>query len=56
LELSTHQSSLESAQLAYPSACHTSAGDEKLSEEAVHLAAGMMAAGYRGVLATMWEI
>lgn len=38
------------------SACQTSTGDETLSEEAVHLAAGMLAAGYRGVVATMWSI
>ena len=37
-------------------ACQTSKGDEKLSEEAVHLAAGMLAAGYVGVVATMWSI
>ena len=42
--------------LAFLSACQTSAGDEKLSEEAVHLAAGMLAVGYRGVVATMWSI
>ena len=47
---------LEGADLAYLSACQTSTGDEKLSEEAVHLAAGMLAAGYRGVVATMWSI
>jgi CHAT domain-containing protein len=46
----------EGADLAYLSACQTSTGDEKLSEEAVHLAAGMLAAGYRGVVATMWSI
>ena len=46
---------LEGADLAYLSACQTSTGDEKLSEEAVHLAAGMLAAGYRGVIATMWS-
>jgi len=43
-------------QLAYLSACQTSTGDEKLSEEAVHLAAGMLAVGYQGVVATMWSI
>ena len=43
-------------ELAFLSACQTSAGTEKLSEEAVHLAAGMLAAGYRGVVATMWSI
>jgi len=43
-------------ELAFLSAFQTSAGTEKLSEEAVHLAAGMLAAGYRGVVATMWSI
>jgi CHAT domain-containing protein len=47
---------LVGADLAFLSACQTSTGDEKLSEEAVHLAAGMLAAGYRGVVATMWSI
>ncbi|KAF8900741.1 CHAT domain-containing protein [Gymnopilus junonius] len=47
---------LEGVELAFLSACQTSSGDEKLSEEAVHLAAGMLAAGYRGVVATMWSI
>ncbi|KDR81163.1 hypothetical protein GALMADRAFT_136203 [Galerina marginata CBS 339.88] len=44
------------ADLAFLSACQTSTGEETLSEEAVHLAAGMLAAGYRGVIATMWSI
>ncbi|PPR05158.1 hypothetical protein CVT26_012244 [Gymnopilus dilepis] len=44
------------ADLAFMSACQTSAGDDKLPEEAVHLAAGMLAAGYRSVVATMWSI
>jgi len=43
-------------ELAFLSACQTSTGDEKLSEEVVHLAAGMLAAGYQGVVATMWSI
>ena len=43
-------------ELAFLSACQTSTGDEKLSDEAVHLAAGMLAAGYRSVVATMWSI
>ncbi|KAF8163839.1 CHAT domain-containing protein [Crassisporium funariophilum] len=47
---------LPNADLAFLSACQTSKGDERLSEEAVHLAAGMLAAGYRGVVATMWSI
>jgi CHAT domain-containing protein len=47
---------LPNADLAFLSACQTSTGDEKLSEEAVHLAAGMLAAGYQSVVATMWSI
>jgi len=43
-------------EFAYLPACQTSTGDEKLSEEAVHLAAGMLAVGYRSVVATMWSI
>jgi CHAT domain-containing protein len=57
LELSTIiKRQLVGADFAYLSACQTSTGDEKLSEEAVHLAAGMLAAGYYGVVATMWSI
>ena len=44
------------ADLAFLSACQTSTGVEQLSQEAVHLAGGMLAAGYRGVVATMWSI
>ncbi|RXW11831.1 hypothetical protein EST38_g14024 [Candolleomyces aberdarensis] len=57
LELSAIiKSHIKSADFAFLSACQTSTGDHKLSEEAVHLAAGMLAAGYRGVVATMWSI
>ena len=41
---------------AFLSACQTSTGNENLSEEVVHLAAGMLAAGYRSVIGTMWSI
>jgi CHAT domain-containing protein len=47
---------LKNADLAFLSACQTSTGDANLSEEAVHLAAGMLAAGYRRVVGTMWSI
>ena len=47
---------LQKAQLAYLSACQTATGDEKLQDEAVHLAAGMLLAGFKGVIATMWTI
>ncbi|KIJ48491.1 hypothetical protein M422DRAFT_777865 [Sphaerobolus stellatus SS14] len=48
--------SLGHARLAFLSACETAMGDEKLPEEAVHLAAGMLAAGFESVIATMWAI
>ena len=48
--------SFPNADFAFLSACQTATGDEKLPDEAVHLAAGMLAAGYRSVIATMWSI
>ncbi|KAF6759607.1 CHAT domain-containing protein [Ephemerocybe angulata] len=57
LELGTIlKSKLKHADLAFLSACQTSTGKETLSDEAVHLAAGMLAAGYRRVVGTMWSI
>jgi CHAT domain-containing protein len=50
------QANLSFADFAFLSACQTSAGDEKFSEQAVHLAAGMLVAGYKGVVGTMWSI
>lgn len=50
------QSNLGLGDLAFLSACDTSRGDMRLSEEAVHLAGGLLAAGYRSVIATMWSI
>jgi tetratricopeptide (TPR) repeat protein len=47
---------LPSAEFAFLSACQTTTGEEKLSDEAVHIAGGMLLAGYRGVVATMWSI
>ncbi|KAJ7621820.1 CHAT domain-containing protein, partial [Mycena rosella] len=48
--------SLPQADLAFLSACQTATGNKELPEESVHLAAGMLLAGYRGVIATMWSI
>ncbi|KAJ7877603.1 CHAT domain-containing protein [Mycena leptocephala] len=48
--------SLPHANLAFLSACQTATGAKKLPEELIHLAAGMLLAGYRGVIATMWTI
>ena len=42
--------------LAFLSACQTATGDEGLSDEAIHIAAGMLFAGYGGVVGTMWSI
>ncbi|PVF92336.1 hypothetical protein CPB86DRAFT_802113 [Serendipita vermifera] len=47
---------LPHAEFAFLSACQTTTGDESLSEEAVHIAGGMLLAGYRSVVATMWSI
>ncbi|KAI0083507.1 CHAT domain-containing protein [Irpex rosettiformis] len=47
---------LPNADLAVLSACQTATGDEKLPEEAVHLAAGMLNIGYKSVVGTMWSI
>jgi CHAT domain-containing protein len=42
--------------LAFLSACQTATGDKKLADEAVHLASGMLIAGYPSVIATMWAV
>ncbi|KDQ52439.1 hypothetical protein JAAARDRAFT_210593 [Jaapia argillacea MUCL 33604] len=47
---------LRDAALAFLSACQTAAGDEKNPDESMHLAAAMLFAGFRGVVATMWPI
>ncbi|VDB85865.1 unnamed protein product [Peniophora sp. CBMAI 1063] len=46
----------ESAELAFLSACQTAVGDQKVPEESAHLAAGILAVGFKGVVATMWSI
>ncbi|KAI0084270.1 CHAT domain-containing protein [Irpex rosettiformis] len=57
LTLSTLMSKhLPNADLAVLSACQTATGDENLSEEAVHLAAGMLNVGFKSVIGTMWSI
>jgi CHAT domain-containing protein len=44
------------AEFAFLSACQTATGDAKVSEEAIHISAGMLLAGYRGIVGTMWSI
>lgn len=50
------ETTADDAELAFLSACQTAVGDEKIPEESMHLAAGMLAVGYKGVVATMWSI
>ncbi|KAG9083871.1 hypothetical protein FRC06_004337 [Ceratobasidium sp. 370] len=47
---------LKHASLAYLSACQTAAGHKELPEEAIHLAAGMLMAGFGTVIGTMWSM
>ncbi|KAG8736818.1 hypothetical protein FRC11_002427 [Ceratobasidium sp. 423] len=53
---SINQRSFKKKGLAYLSACQTAKGDKKLPDEAVHLASGMLMAGYSSVIATMWSV
>jgi CHAT domain-containing protein len=48
------QQSTPNALLAFLCACQTAMGDEKIPDEAIHLGATMLFAGFRGVVATMW--
>ncbi|CAE6413000.1 unnamed protein product [Rhizoctonia solani] len=50
------QKSFKNKGLAFLSACQTAKGDKELADESVHLASGMLIAGYPSVIATMWSI
>lgn len=41
---------------AFLSACQTATGNETVPDEAIHLAASMLAAGFSSVVGTMWSI
>ncbi|KAL5634443.1 hypothetical protein ACGC1H_002484 [Rhizoctonia solani] len=57
LDLATiNRRSFSGKGLAFLSACQTATGDERLADEAVHLASGMLMAGYSSVVATMWSV
>ncbi|VDC05884.1 unnamed protein product [Peniophora sp. CBMAI 1063] len=45
-----------SAELAFLSACQTAVGALQNPEESAHLAAGMLAVGFKGVVGTTWSI
>ncbi|MGW5211164.1 CHAT domain-containing protein [Streptomyces sp. NPDC004051] len=47
---------LDTADLAFLSACHTRLGAGQLPDEAVHTAAALRIAGFRHVVATLWSI
>jgi tetratricopeptide (TPR) repeat protein len=47
---------LSEADLAFLSACQTSAGDTRLYDESIHLAAAMQAIGFRHVIAAQWPV
>ncbi|KAB5592543.1 aromatic di-alanine and TPR containing protein [Ceratobasidium theobromae] len=50
------QKSFKNKGLAFLSACQTATGDRKIADEAVHLASGMLMAGYPSVIGTMWSV
>jgi tetratricopeptide (TPR) repeat protein len=45
---------LKTSFFAFLSACQTAQGSQEHAEEAIHLAASMLFAGFRSVVATMW--
>ncbi|KAH8799183.1 CHAT domain-containing protein [Flagelloscypha sp. PMI_526] len=50
------QKSMAHAQFAFLSACQTATGATSLPDEAMHLASGMLAAGFSSVVGTIWSI
>ncbi|CUA67095.1 Coiled-coil domain-containing protein 136 [Mus musculus] [Rhizoctonia solani] len=53
---SINRRSFKNKGLAFLSACQTATGDDTLPDEAIHLASGMLMAGYPSVIATMWSV
>jgi CHAT domain-containing protein len=47
---------LNSAFLAFLSACETAKGDKEQPDQAMHLAAAMLFSGFKSVIATMWYV
>ncbi|KAF9446599.1 hypothetical protein P691DRAFT_708219 [Macrolepiota fuliginosa MF-IS2] len=47
---------LPHAEFVFLSACETAMGDTSMSNEALHLAGGMLFAGFKGAVATLWSI
>jgi CHAT domain-containing protein len=47
---------LQNAEFVFLSACETAMGDTTMSNEALHLAGGMLFAGFKSAIATLWSI
>lgn len=47
---------LPNAEFVFLSACETAMGDDTISNEALHLAGGMLFAGFKAAVATLWSI
>ncbi|KAF8893013.1 CHAT domain-containing protein [Infundibulicybe gibba] len=47
---------LHDAEFVFLSACQTAMGDAKLPNEAMHLAGGMIFAGFKGAIGTLWNM
>jgi CHAT domain-containing protein len=47
---------LTQAKFVYLSACETAMGDERLQNEAMHLAGGFLTAGFQGAIGTLWSM
>lgn len=47
---------LPQADFAYLAACQTATGDLRMPDESLHLAGGLQVAGYRHVIASLWNI
>ncbi|KAJ7241536.1 CHAT domain-containing protein [Mycena rebaudengoi] len=47
---------LENAEIVFLAACQTAMGDSKLVNESFHLGGGLIAAGFRGAIGTLWPM
>ncbi|KAJ6619475.1 CHAT domain-containing protein, partial [Mycena sp. CBHHK59/15] len=57
LELATIlQMPLAKAEFVFLAACQTAMGDAKLVNESFHLGGGLIAAGFKGAIGTMWSM
>jgi CHAT domain-containing protein len=54
MQQSQNEKSRKSMSLAFLSACETAKGDNSTPDEALHLAATLLFAGFHAVVATMW--